>query len=305
MATEEGPSTTYHRRRYQQQAFAGAVKLSRADSRWGHSSNQRVNTGPQQIERLTREVLAHTDDVSKLKSSTGSRQYFARTGRLTIGYEPAAPTRMDVTGGINYHTVTVLKALLRRSTAVHRRLRAFKLIPNALRYSFVVARIDVGNSRTKERATELVVNAVNGQWLPRSRTGTHMFIPRYVAGQPKHYSAEELVGEVLDILQKQHGIKREGRGPLDPDKPSSVGKTAPNRSPTIIPTRIPTSVDNSLQNLHTTHLDSPLPHSTLSRLADTNTGTMCRVGTSNTYEVRVLEQLERKIGRCVQFVQNQ
>jgi len=168
------------------------------------------------------------------------------------------------------------------------------------------AKIIYGTAWKKERTTELVVNAaLNG------------FRAIDTAGQPKHYN-EELVGEALEILQNQHGIKREdlfiqtkftSLGGQDRSKPLPYNPSDP------IPTQIHTSVQNSLRNLHTTYLDSLLLHSPLSRVADTVTawralialqdaGTVRTIGMSNTYDVRVLEQLERETGRRVQVVQN-
>ncbi|KAH9830336.1 Aldo/keto reductase [Rhodofomes roseus] len=168
------------------------------------------------------------------------------------------------------------------------------------------AKIIYGTAWKKERTTELVVSAVlNG------------FRAIDTAGQPKHYN-EELVGEALEILQKQHGIKREdlwiqtkftSLGGQDRSKPLPYNPSDP------IPTQIQTSVQNSLKNLRTTYLDSLLLHSPLSRLPDTvaawralvelqDSGTVRTIGMSNTYDVRILEKLEQETGRRVQIVQN-
>ncbi|TFY64055.1 hypothetical protein EVJ58_g2874, partial [Rhodofomes roseus] len=168
------------------------------------------------------------------------------------------------------------------------------------------AKIIYGTAWKKERTTELVVSAVvNG------------FRAIDTAGQPKHYN-EELVGEALEILQKQHDIKREdlwiqtkftSLGGQDRSKPLPYNPSDP------IPTQIQTSVQNSLKNLRTTYLDSLLLHSPLSRLPDTvaawralvelqDSGTVRTIGMSNTYDVRILEKLEQETGRRVQVVQN-
>lgn len=84
---------------------------------------------------------------------------------------------------------------------------------------------------------------------------------------------------------------------------------------TDIETQITTSVQKSLSNLHTTYLDSLLLHSPLKTLAQTLTawrtliglqdsGVVRKIGVSNTYDVAVLEALERDGGRRVDVVQN-
>ncbi|KAH9912890.1 NADP-dependent oxidoreductase domain-containing protein [Fomitopsis serialis] len=159
------------------------------------------------------------------------------------------------------------------------------------------AKIIYGTAWKKERTTDLVVNAVLNDFRAIDT---------------------ELVGEALEILQNQHGIRREdlfiqtkftSLGGQDRSKPLPYNPSDP------IPTQIQTSVQNSLRNLRTTYLDSLLLHSPLSRVADTVTawralvalqdeGTVHTIGMSNTYDVRVLEQLERETGRRVQVVQN-
>ena len=80
-------------------------------------------------------------------------------------------------------------------------------------------------------------------------------------------------------------------------------------------TQIKTSFQTSLDNLRTSYLDSLLLHSPLNTLAQTITawktlmalqdsGKVKFIGVSNTYDVAVLETLERIGGRRVQIVQN-
>ncbi|EPS93590.1 hypothetical protein FOMPIDRAFT_95982 [Fomitopsis schrenkii] len=168
------------------------------------------------------------------------------------------------------------------------------------------AKIVYGTAWKKGRTTDLVASAVlNG------------FRAIDTAGQPKHYN-EELVGEALEILQTKHGIKREdlwiqtkftSLGGQDRTKPLPYNPTDP------LPTQIQSSVQSSLRNLRTPYLDALLLHSPLPRLADTvaawralialqDAGTVRTIGVSNTYDVRVLGQLERETGRAVQIVQN-
>lgn len=80
-------------------------------------------------------------------------------------------------------------------------------------------------------------------------------------------------------------------------------------------TQINTSFHKSLENLRTTYLDSLLLHSPLNTLAQTvaawkalmtlqDSGKVKFIGVSNTYDVAILEALERVGGRKVQIVQN-
>jgi len=168
------------------------------------------------------------------------------------------------------------------------------------------AKIIYGTAWKKERTTALVVSAVlNG------------FRAIDTAGQPKHYR-EELVGDALQILQTEHGIKREdlwiqtkftSPGGQDRMKPFPYDPSSP------LHTQIRTSFQNSLKNLRTTYLDSYILHSPLETLARTVTawkvlielqdsGQVKKIGVSNTYDVGILEALEREGGRRVQVVQN-
>ncbi|KAH9912893.1 uncharacterized protein B0H18DRAFT_960725 [Fomitopsis serialis] len=90
-------------------------------------------------------------------------------------------------------------------------------------------------------------------------------------------------------LQKQHGIKHEGGGPLDLEPWA-------HQSDTTIPTQIHASVGCSLHNLHTTYLNNLLLHSPLSA-ARTARRAAERVDSAHERdEQHVRQRLQRKIG---------
>lgn len=167
-------------------------------------------------------------------------------------------------------------------------------------------RIIYGTAWKKERTTALVVSAVlNG------------FRAIDTAGQLKHYR-EDLVGEALRTLQSQHGIKREelflqskftSLSGQDPQQP------LPYDPSSRLETQINDSFKNSLKNLRTDYLDSYILHGPMETLPRTvtawktlmalqDTGKVKYIGVSNTYDVAMLEALERDGGRRVQVVQN-
>jgi len=167
-------------------------------------------------------------------------------------------------------------------------------------------KIIYGTAWKKERTTALVISAVlNG------------FRAIDTACQPKHYR-EDLVGEALRILQEEHGIKREDLfiqtkftsvGGQDRSQPLPYDPSKP------IEDQIETSFQRSLMNLRTTYLDSFLLHSPLPTLPQTiaawrvlialqDSGRVKAIGVSNTYDVAILEALEKQGGRKVQVVQN-
>ncbi|KAK7692408.1 hypothetical protein QCA50_004033 [Cerrena zonata] len=167
-------------------------------------------------------------------------------------------------------------------------------------------RIIYGTAWKKERTTALVVSAVlNG------------FRAIDTACQPKHYR-EDLVGEALGILQDKHRIKREDlfiQTKFTPIGGQDKTQPLPYDPSNRLETQINTSFQKSLENLRTTYLDSLLLHSPLNTLAQTVTawktlmalqdsGKVKFIGVSNTYDVAVLETLERIGGRRVQIVQN-
>ncbi|KDR67578.1 hypothetical protein GALMADRAFT_258257 [Galerina marginata CBS 339.88] len=168
----------------------------------------------------------------------------------------------------------------------------------------LATKIIYGTAWKKERTTSLVVSAVlNG------------FRAIDTACQPKHYR-EDLVGEALLQLQKEHGIKREDlflQTKYTPIGGQDASKPIPYDPADPISKQITTSCQKSLANLHTTYLDSYLLHSPLSTLEQTieawhalmqlqDEGKVRLIGVSNTYEVRVLAALGK--ARKVQVVQN-
>ncbi|KZT10871.1 Aldo/keto reductase [Laetiporus sulphureus 93-53] len=167
-------------------------------------------------------------------------------------------------------------------------------------------KIIYGTAWKKERTTALVVCAVlNG------------FRAIDTAAQPKHYR-EDLVGEALRLLQEKHGIRREDlfiQTKYTTLSGQDRSRPLPYNSRDDIATQIETSVQTSMRNLHTTYLDSLLLHSPFGRLEDTitawrvliklqNAGTVKIIGVSNTYDVNIIEMLEKQTGRPVQVVQN-
>ncbi|CAL1706302.1 unnamed protein product [Somion occarium] len=167
-------------------------------------------------------------------------------------------------------------------------------------------RIIYGTAWKKERTTALVISAVlNG------------FRAIDTACQPKHYR-EDLVGEALQILQEKHGITREDlflQTKYTPIGGQDRNKPLPYDPSTRLETQINASFQKSLANLRTSYLDSLLLHSPLNTIAQTITawrtlmalqdsGKVKFIGVSNTYDVAILEALERDGGRKVQVVQN-
>ncbi|KAI1795556.1 Aldo/keto reductase [Ganoderma leucocontextum] len=163
-----------------------------------------------------------------------------------------------------------------------------------------------GTAWKKERTTALVVSAV-----------LHGFRTIDTACQPKHYR-EDLVGAALQILYDEHGIKREDIF-LQTKFTSIDGQDQTQPLPydpkTDIPTQIQSSIQTSLKNLRTTYLDSLVLHSPLRTLPQTliawrtlislqESGVVRKIGVSNTYDVAVLEALERDGGRRPDVVQN-
>jgi len=135
------------------------------------------------------------------------------------------------------------------------------------------------------------------------------------ACQPKHYR-EDLVGEALVQLQEKHNIKREDlflQTKYTPISGQDQSKPLPYDPSDSISKQIQASCKKSLSNLHTTYLDSYILHSPLPTIEQTleawNTlmelqdeGTVRLIGVSNTYDVRILQVLQK--ARKVQVVQN-
>ncbi|KAI0798572.1 Aldo/keto reductase [Irpex lacteus] len=167
-------------------------------------------------------------------------------------------------------------------------------------------KIIYGTAWKKERTATLVVSAVLSGFRAID-----------TAGQPKHYR-EELVGEALEVLQNEHGIKREElflQTKFTSPAGQDLSKPIPYSTSSPLQTQILTSFSSSLSNLRTTYIDSYLLHSPLPTHAQTieawqtliqlqDEGKVRHIGVSNTYDVRVLEALEKDGGRRVQVVQN-
>ncbi|KAJ7747225.1 NADP-dependent oxidoreductase domain-containing protein [Mycena metata] len=147
------------------------------------------------------------------------------------------------------------------------------------------------------------------------RAVLHGFRAIDTACQPKHYR-EDLVGEALLTLQKQHGIQRADifiQTKYTPIGGQTRSKPLPYDPEASITEQIRASFAKSLSNLHTTYLDSYILHSPLPTLEETleawaalgalqDAGHVRAIGVSNTYDVRVLEALAAV--RPVQVVQN-
>ncbi|KAH9944724.1 NADP-dependent oxidoreductase domain-containing protein [Amylocystis lapponica] len=168
------------------------------------------------------------------------------------------------------------------------------------------AKIIYGTAWKKERTTALVVSAVlNG------------FRAIDTAAQPKHYR-EDLVGEALRELQEKHGIKREDLW-IQTKFTQLLGQDRslplPYRPNEGIKNQLLSSVEQSLGVLGVAYLDSVLMHSPCKSASDTeaafralvelqDAGKVKHIGMSNTYDVAILEAIERACGKRVQIVQN-
>ncbi|KAJ3489139.1 hypothetical protein NLI96_g2335 [Meripilus lineatus] len=172
-------------------------------------------------------------------------------------------------------------------------------------------KIIYGTAWKKERTTALVVSAV----LNGFRAIDTALSPYDLCIWVK---SEDLVGDALKTLQEKHGIKREDlfiQTKYTPIGGQDRSKPLPYDPLSRIETQINSSFQKSLSNLHTTYLDSLLLHSPMDTLSRTITawrtlmslqdsGQVKFIGVSNTYDVSVLEALERDGGRRVQIVQN-
>ncbi|KAJ3546869.1 hypothetical protein NM688_g5466 [Phlebia brevispora] len=160
--------------------------------------------------------------------------------------------------------------------------------------------------RKKERTTALVVSAVLSGFRAID-----------TAGQPKHYR-EELVGEALSTLEKNHNIKREElfiQTKFTALSGQDHSQPLPYDASSRLEMQIQQSFANSLKNLKTTYIDSYILHSPLETISRTITawrvlmslqdaGKVKLIGVSNTYDVKILKALEEEGGRKVQVVQN-
>jgi len=119
------------------------------------------------------------------------------------------------------------------------------------------------------------------------------------------------VGEALQILQDQHGIKREDlflQTKFTPVDRHDLTKPIPFDPSAPAPSQIAASFDVTLKNLRTTYVDSYLLHSPLATLPQMlrawralctlqDEGKVRKIGVSNVYDKGVLEALgaERKV----------
>ncbi|KAI0256063.1 Aldo/keto reductase [Lactifluus subvellereus] len=168
------------------------------------------------------------------------------------------------------------------------------------------AKIIYGTAWKKERTTALVVSAALAGFRAID-----------TACQPKHYR-EDLVGEALQILYGDHGIKREelflqtkftAIGGQDASQP------LPYNPSSTVEAQVRSSFATSLRQLRTTYLDSYILHSPLETYAKTleawrvlvsfqDEGRVRVIGLSNAYDPTLLSRLGRDSGRAVQVVQN-
>ncbi|KAL1676252.1 NADP-dependent oxidoreductase domain-containing protein [Schizophyllum commune] len=167
------------------------------------------------------------------------------------------------------------------------------------------ARMIYGTAWKKDRTAQLVVAAV-----------LQGFRAIDTACQLKHYR-EDLVGQALQTLYKEHGLQREdiflqtkftciaGQDPT---------KFVPYSPQDPVPKQVRASFHQSLKNLRTTYLDSYILHSPLPTMRATleawatlmalqDAGHVGCIGISNVYNVAVLQALE-DAGRRTQVVQN-
>ncbi|KAG5728759.1 Aldo-keto reductase family 1 member B10 [Termitomyces sp. T112] len=168
----------------------------------------------------------------------------------------------------------------------------------------IASRIIYGTAWKKEETTALVISAV-----------LEGFRAIDTACQPKHYR-EDLVGEALEVLRKEHGVNREElflQTKYTPIKGHDTKLPLPYNPNDSIRDQIQTSFQKSLANLKTTYLDSYLLHSPFKTLEQTleawhalmslqDEGKVGMIGVSNTYDVNLLFALGR--ARKVQVVQN-
>jgi diketogulonate reductase-like aldo/keto reductase len=153
-------------------------------------------------------------------------------------------------------------------------------------------KIIYGTAWKKEKTTDFVVEAI--------LTG---FRGIDTACQPKHYQ-ENLVGDALVILEKDHNIPRKDL--FIQTKFTSIDGQDPNNIPydktAAIPDQVKESFQKSLKNLKTDYIDSLVLHGPLRQYKDTlsvwktfeeiySTGQVKQLGISNCYQLNLLETL--------------
>ncbi|KAH9961320.1 Aldo/keto reductase [Russula dissimulans] len=163
-----------------------------------------------------------------------------------------------------------------------------------------------GTAWKKERTTSLVVSAVLAGFRAID-----------TACQPKHYR-EDLVGEALQILYRQHGYKREDlfiQTKFTPIGGQDTSQPLPYDPSNTVEAQVQSSFAISLRQLHTTYLDSYILHSPLETYVKTleawrvlvgfqDEGRVRVIGLSNAYDPSLLARLGKDSGRAVQVVQN-
>ncbi|KAG6820284.1 hypothetical protein H0H93_002896 [Arthromyces matolae] len=168
----------------------------------------------------------------------------------------------------------------------------------------IASKIIYGTAWKKEETTSLVIKAV-----------LQGFRAVDTACQLKHYR-EDLVGDALEILRKDHGIRREElflQTKYTPIQGQDTKLPLPYNPKVSIRDQIQSSFQKSLSNLKTTYLDSYLLHSPFRTLEQTleawqalmalqDEGKVRLIGVSNAYDVNLLHALSRV--RKVQVVQN-
>jgi diketogulonate reductase-like aldo/keto reductase len=153
-------------------------------------------------------------------------------------------------------------------------------------------RLIYGTAWKKEKTTNLVVQAV-----------LQGFRGIDTACQPKHYR-EDLVGEALNILAKDHNFSRDSLfiqtkfTPLSGQDLSSV----PYDPSASLSDQVLQSLEKSLSNLKSEYIDSLLIHSPMVNYSDTlqvwkifeefvNQGKVKQIGISNIYKLDLLKKI--------------
>jgi len=168
----------------------------------------------------------------------------------------------------------------------------------------MAAKIIYGTAWKQEKTAALVISAV-----------LEGFRAIDTACQPKHYR-EDLVGEALQALSAEHGIRREDlfiQTKYTPIGGQDIRKPIPYNANDPISKQIKSSFQKSLVNLKTTYIDSYLLHSPLRTVEHTldawrammtlqDEGKVRMIGVSNTYDINILHALNCE--RKVQVVQN-
>jgi len=166
-------------------------------------------------------------------------------------------------------------------------------------------RLLYGTAWKKERTSELVVRAV-----------LQGFRGIDTACQPKHYQ-EDLVGEALVQLEREHGIDRSSL--FLQTKFTSLGGQDPQSVPydvqAELPKQVQQSLDRSLRNLRTDRIDSLVLHSPMRTHKDTmrvwsefesfvSAGWVGQLGISNIYDPGELARLYEAASVKPAVVQN-